>query len=126
MAHFAKIENNVVVQVLVVDNKDIQDENGDEQESLGQLFLNELLSEATWVQTSYNHNFRKQYAGIGYTYDSVKEKFIKSQPYPSWSLDDNDDWQAPVPYPDDADINGGDKVYDWDEETTSWVDVKFE
>ena len=126
MAHFAKIENNVVVQVLVVDNKDIQDENGDEQESLGQLFLNELLSEATWVQTSYNHNFRKQYAGIGYTYDSVKEKFIKSQPYPSWSLDDNDDWQAPVPYPDDADINGGDKVYDWDEETTSWVEVKFE
>ena len=124
MAHFAKIENNVVVQVLVVDNKDIQDENGDEQESLGQLFLNELLSEATWVQTSYNHNFRKQYAGIGYTYDSVKEKFIKSQPYPSWSLDDNDDWQAPVPYPDDADINGGDKVYDWDEETTSWVEIE--
>ena len=104
----------------------ITDEDGNEQESLGQLFLNELLSEATWVQTSYNHNFRKQYAGIGYTYDSVKEKFIKSQPYPSWSLDDNDDWQAPVPYPDDADINGGDKVYDWDEETTSWVEVKFE
>ena len=124
MAHFAKIENNVVVQVLVVDNKDIKDEHGDEQESLGQSFLNELLGEATWVQTSYNHNFRKQYAGIGHTYDSAKDKFIKPQPYPSWSLDENDDWQAPIPYPDDADINGGDKVYNWDEDTTSWVELK--
>jgi hypothetical protein len=52
-----------------------------------------------WVQTSYNNNFRKQYAGIGYTFDSVKNKFIAPQPFASWSLDANDDWQAPVAYP---------------------------
>ena len=92
MAHFAKIEDGIVTNVVVVSNDDITDENGDEQESLGQVFLNNLLGEGTWVQTSYNHNFRKQFACMGMTYDSDKYKFIDPQPYPSWSLNENDDW----------------------------------
>ena len=67
-----------------------------------------------WKQTSYNNNFRKQYAGKGFTYDAAKDKFIQPQPYPSWSLDGNDDWQPPVAYPDDG------KYYVWDEATQAW------
>jgi len=123
VAHFARIDDGIVVEVNVVNNEVITDEDGNEQESLGQLFLNELLGEATWVQTSYNHNFRKKYAGIGDTYDSVKDKFIAPQPFPSWFLNENDDWWSPVEFPDDADWKGGDKRYVWDEETTNWVEA---
>jgi hypothetical protein len=69
------------------------------------------------VQTSYNNNFRKQYAGVGYTYDKAKDKFIAPKPYPSWALDGNDDWQAPTAMPDDG------KMYTWDEDNTKWVEV---
>jgi len=117
MAHFAKIEDGVVVAVYVIANEEIVDEDGVEQESLGIARCNELLGEATWVQTSYNKNFRKLYAGIGFSYDANKDKFISIQPYPSWSLDENDDWEAPVAEPEWTDSTG----YDWDEDNLQWV-----
>jgi hypothetical protein len=75
-----------------------------------------------WVQTSYNNNFRKQYAGIGYTFDSIKDKFISPQPFASWSLDANDDWQAPVAYPT-VTTYGDDVQYmiSWDEAEQRWI-----
>ena len=121
MAHFTKVEDGIVVQVLVIGNDDITDENGGEQESLGIALCNKLYGDATWVQTSYNNNFRKQYAGSGFTYDSVKDKFICPQPFASWALDENDDWQAPIPYPEDDESL---RKYYWDEDTTSWKELE--
>ena len=85
MAHFAKIdENGIVIDVQSVANQTIQDSEGVEQESLGVAFLNKVhKTDDVWVQTSYNHNFRKQYAGLKYTYDSVKDKFISPKPFES-------------------------------------------
>jgi len=117
MAHFAKIdENNIVTQVVSVNNDVILKADGTESENKGKAFLNGLFGSATWIQTSYNNNFRKQYAGIGYTYDSAKDKFISPQPYSSWTLDANDDWQPPTAFPDD--YNG--MNYQWNEETEQW------
>ena len=114
MAHFAQIdENGVVLQVIVVNNEDILDENGQESEAIGIAFCQNLLG-GDWVQTSYNNNFRKQYASIGGKYLPEPDVFIDEPPYPSWNLDENFDWQAPVPYPDD----GND--YIWDEGTLEW------
>ena len=117
MAYFAKIEDDVVVTVNVIADEEIVDEDGVEQESLGIARCNELLGEATWVQTSYNKNFRKLYAGIGFSYDAVKDKFIAVQSYPSWVLDENDDWVAPIAEPEWTDSTG----YVWDEDNLQWV-----
>lgn len=118
MAHFAKLENNVVTQVIVVSNQDILDENGQENEQKGIDFCSNLLG-GTWKQTSYNAKIRKNYAGIGYVYDETLDAFIPPQPFASWTLDEEVyQWKAPVDYPTD------DKMYSWDEETTSWVEVK--
>ena len=118
MAHFAKIENETVVAVHVIANDEIVDEDGVEQESLGIARCNELIGEATWVQTSYNGNFRKNYAGRGFTYDQARDAFIESKPYPSWLLnEDTCRWDAPTAYPSDG------KMYEWDEDTTSWVEI---
>ena len=87
MAHFAKIENDVVVQVIVVDNKDTADANGVEKEYIGAAFCERLLG-GTWKQTSYNGNFRKNYAGLGYTYDSVRDAFIPPRPSDDATLDE--------------------------------------
>jgi hypothetical protein len=105
MAHFAEIdENNIVKRVLVVDNS---------LEHRGEDFLaNELGLGGRWIQTSYNNNFRKQYAGVGFRYDEVRDEFVTPQPFPSWILDENNDWQPPVPQTDET-------TY-WDEETLSW------
>jgi hypothetical protein len=115
MAHFAQIdENNIVQQVIVVHNNELLDENGIEQESKGKIFCTNLLG-GNWIQTSYNATFRKNYAGIGCTYDLVRDAFIPPKPYASWVL--NEDtclWTAPVPYPVDG------ESYLWNEETTSW------
>ena len=119
MAHFAKVEDGVVARIIVIANEEIIDENGNEQESLGVARCNELAGEANWVQTSYNNNIRKRYAGIGFTYDSENDVFIESQPYPSWTLDNNFAWQPPTPLPDDFET----KSYNWDEDTTSWVEI---
>jgi hypothetical protein len=117
MAHFAQLENNIVTQVIVVSNQDILDENGQENEQKGIDFCSNLLG-GTWKQTSYNGNIRKNYAGIGYTYDEVRDAFIAPKPYNSWLLDeDTCQWQAPTPYPND------DKRYTWNEESLNWIEV---
>lgn len=115
MAHFAKLdENNIVTEVLVVNNDVLLKSDGTESEDKGKVFLNGLFGSATWVQTSYNNNFRKQYTGIGFTYDEANDVFIAPQPFNSWALDENFDWQPPTPYPSDN------KGYSWNEETQTW------
>jgi len=119
MAHFAELgENNVVLRVIVVDNKDTSDANGVEVEAIGAEFCRNLLG-GTWKQTSYNANFRKNYAGIGYTYDSGRDAFVPPKPFASWTLDeDTARWQAPVAYPTDG------KIYTWDEDTVNWIEAQ--
>lgn len=121
MAHFAKINSdNIVEQVIVVNNNVVQDILQRDVEQLGIDFCKKLFGDETnWVQTSYNNNIRKQFAKIGDTYDKEKDKFISPQPFPSWVLDENDDWQAPTPKPED------DKSYVWNEKNKTWdiVDV---
>ena len=120
MAHFAQLDdNNVVLQVIVVHNNDCKDENGNESEAVGAAFCKSLLGDATrWKQTSYNGNMRKNYAGIGYQYDPIRDAFIPPKPFASWVLDETTcRWEAPVPYPQDG------KRYQWDEATTSWVEL---
>ena len=117
MAHFAELDaNNGVLRVIVVGNKDTSDASGVEKESIGKAFCERLFG-GNWVQTSYDGNMRKRYAGIGYSYDPTLDAFIAPQPYPSWTLDANADWQAPVPMPDDG------KMYSWDEDAQAWVEV---
>jgi hypothetical protein len=116
MSHFAKVESGVVTQVIVA-----------EQEFIDTGLVGDP---ASWFQTSYNTQagvhpdgrpFRKNYAGIGYTYDSVRDAFIPPKNYASWVLnEDSCTWQAPVPYPDDG------KMYRWDEDTLAWVEVSLE
>jgi hypothetical protein len=120
MGHFARIEDGVVTQVIVVDNKDCADASGVEKEYIGAAFCERLLG-GTWKQTSYNGNMRKNYAGIGYSYNADIDAFVPPQPYASWVLDnDTAQWNAPVAMPEDA--GTGDKRYTWDEATTSWVE----
>ena len=115
MAHFAQLDsNNMVTQVIVVDNKDTADANGIEKEHIGAAFCERLLG-GRWVQTSYNGKIRKNYAGIGYTYDEQRDAFIPPKPYPSWVLDTDLNWKPPVAMPTD------DQRYIWDEATTSWT-----
>jgi len=117
MAHFAELDsNNIVLRVIVVDNKDTSDASGVEKEHIGTAFCERLFG-GTWKQTSYNGNFRKHYAGVGYTYNGVRDAFIPPQPYPSWTLDDDANWQPPVAMPID------DKMYSWDEATQQWNEV---
>jgi len=125
MAHFAEI--NVlkkVVKVLVVDDKDTHDEHGNEVESIGAKYLSDAFG-GTWAKTSYNtinniHKldgtpFRKNYAGRDYTYDEDRDAFIPIKPFSSWVLNESTcSYESPVSYPDDG------KVYNWNEETTSW------
>jgi hypothetical protein len=118
MAHFAELnESNVVTQVLVVANAELID--GDtESEAKGIAFLASLYGHDRWKQTSYNATIRKNYAGIGFTYDSVRDAFIPPQPFTSWTLDEATcRWEPPVPYPSE----GG--PYRWDEDAGAWVNV---
>lgn len=121
MAHFAQLnEENIVTQVIVVANEDTMDAEGNEVEAIGIDFCTNLLG-GKWVQTSYNANIRKNYAGIGFKYDADLDAFIPPQPYPSWVLNEETaQWQAPVPYPDDS------KPYIWDEDSGAWVAVPEE
>jgi len=107
MAHFAQLDaNNIVTNVIVLDNA---------YETMGQEYINTKLGlSGTWIQTSYSGAFRKQFAGIGYTYDPVADVFVAPQPYPSWTLDSNHDWQPPTPMPTDG------RLYTWDESTLTW------
>ncbi len=122
MAYFAKIGlNNNVIEVQSLVNEVLHDSNGVEQEVNGIDFLTKLTGWALWVQTSYNANFRKNYAGKGYIYDQARDAFIPPQPFNSWLLnEDTCRWNAPTPYPDDG------KRYSWDEATTSWKEEEEE
>jgi len=126
MAHFAEInDKNIVTRVVVIGN-DIPANGGTLEDNDmhidGEKFCIKLFKGGVWKQTSYNNNFRKQYAGIGSTYDSVKNKFISPQPYNSWALDANDDWQAPVTYPTDT----TEKTIYWNEENLRWIAKDFQ
>ena len=105
MSHFAKINSSNIVETVIVAEQDFINSG-----AVGDSFL--------WVQTSYNNNFRKNYAGIGYTYDKTRDAFISPKPYPSWTLvEDTCQWTAPTAYPDDG------KVYEWNEDTTNWTEA---
>jgi hypothetical protein len=107
MAHFAKIENDIVTNVIVIDNT---------YENDGALFINQTLRlSGEWIQTSYNNNFRANYAGVGYIYDRINDVFYPQQPFPSWVLNTKWQWVPPVPYPIDEE-----GIFGWNEETLSW------
>tara|TARA_B110000858_G_scaffold42621_1_gene48787 strand:- start:147 stop:476 length:330 start_codon:yes stop_codon:yes gene_type:complete len=106
MAHYAKVRNNIVTQVITAES------------TFFDTFVDSSAGE--WVQTSYNNNIRKNFAGIGYTYDKERDAFIAPQPYPSWVLvEDTCIWQPPTPYPASESFEG---LYNWDEDTTAWVE----
>ena len=121
MAHFAKLDSdNKVIHVSVVDNWNITDGSGHETESIGVAYLKSIHgADTNWKQTSYNGNLRKNYAGIGMTYDAGRDAFISPKPYPSWVLNETTcRYEAPTPMP-----TGDGKIYTWDEATTSWEEV---
>jgi hypothetical protein len=136
MAHFAELkamtdptgftsDSHQVVQRVVVVGNDISTAAGplgaNDMHVDGETWCVNFFKGGIWKQTSYNHNFRKQYCGKGFVYDPVKDKFLAPQPYQSWSLDGNDDWQAPVPYPTDT----ADKRINWDEPNLRWTAKDF-
>ena len=117
MAYFAKLgTGNIVEQVISINNAVITDSNGVEQEQLGVDFINKLYNTRdVWKQTSYNNNIRKNYAGVGYTYDQTRDAFIPPKPYNSWILNkDTCLWESPIPYPQDN------NKYRWNEQNKSW------
>jgi len=115
MAYFAELdENNIVLRVLSISNDDVNDPAPNDQ--AGQAFLESLGLSGRWKQTSYNNKIRKQFAGIGYTYDETADVFIAPQPFPSWTLDDQHDWQPPKPKPDQG-------LWQWNESTLEWVQL---
>lgn len=118
MAHFAEIDQfGKVKRVIVVDNKDTADALGVEKEHIGAAFCEKLFG-GTWKQTSYNGNFRKNYAGIGYDWDEARNAFVPPKPFASWVLDENTcQWKAPIPMPTDG------KMYSWNEGTQAWDEV---
>ena len=129
MAHFAELNNsNEVLRVIVISNDDVE-ANGGELSSEAETFVASIVPHSedgtAWKQTSYNNNFREQYAGIGDTFDSSKDKFIKPKPYPSWSLDSNDDWEAPVTYPTITEIDSKPVLISWDEDNQKWLGATY-
>lgn len=122
MAHFAQLNNDNIVQQVIVISNDVCGEptlDFPDTEAAGRAFIaNTLKLGGTWKQTSYSGSIRKNYAGIGYTYDAARDAFIAPKPFPSWTLNESTcRWEAPVPYPTDG------ERYSWDEDTTSWVAV---
>lgn len=119
MAYFAEIDNDgIVLQVISISNADAPDPAPSNSEPMGQTFIADVLRlPGTWIQTSYSGRIRKQYCGPGFRYDAVADVFIAPQPFPSWTLDANHDWQPPTPMPSE----GGPWL--WDEPSLSWVEV---
>ena len=125
MAHFAELDsNNVVTRVVVVGN-DVTTAAGplgeNDMHVDGETWCVNFFKGGNWKQTSYNNNFRKQYAGKGFTFDAAKNKFISVQPFASWALDGNDDWQAPVTYPTDTGTEEDPRFIGWDESGQQWT-----
>jgi hypothetical protein len=122
MAHYAYIDptNNLVVKVLTGVDEDVTQLDGDVEVGGSSEAWEQFYAAQPWHQglickrTSYNNNIRKQYAGVGFTYDDVRDEFVQPQPFPSWTLDENNDWQPPTPKPE------GD--YYWDENLLVWVE----
>jgi len=134
MAHFAELdEDNIVLQVVVVHN-DVTYLNGVEHEQQGIDFLDDLFpGSGTWVQTSYSEGLRSNFAAVGFTYRADLNAFIAPQPYPSWTLDSDNRWQPPTPMPSGTvtlTIDGVDQeapaIYNWDEDSLSWIKVEVE
>jgi hypothetical protein len=124
MAHFTELDsNNIVLRVLVVNNDDCLDENNNESENVGIAFLQNLYGNNTiWKQTSYNANIRKNYAAIGYNYNSNRDAFIPPKPFNSWNLDEiTCKWLPPTPMPTDTT-----KLWAWNEDTLSWIGTSKE
>jgi hypothetical protein len=121
MAHFARIdEHNKVAEIIVVANEVITDDNGVEQESLGQAFIASLGMEGTWLQCSYNGNHRNGYPGRGWLFREDLDAFIRPQPHASWVLNEDAlQWEAPVPMPETG-------AWVWDEALGAWVEVEDE
>ena len=118
MAHFARLDNdNSVIQVIALDNESVDNLEFPASEPVGQKFIRAVIGlPGEWKQTSYNSNFRKNYAGKSYTYDPTRDAFIEPQPYPSWTLnEDTCIWEPPTPMPD------RDELYEWDEENQQWT-----
>ena len=138
MAHFAELdENNIVVRVLVFDDADVNANGGDQSQTAASFCETIVPFSETgvkWVQTSFNNNFRKQYASRGFTYNPTQNVFIKPQPFSSWSLDGNNDWQAPIPYLAIVDDGSGGTTYiywiSWNEDSyqadnnTGWQGIR--
>ncbi len=119
MAHFARIDSDgFVTQVIVLDNRHAPDPAPQHSEPIGQAHISALGLDGEWKQTSYSHSFRKIFAGIGTRYVEEADVFIAPQPYPSWTLDVNHDWQPPTSRPNEGE-------WHWDESTLSWVEVVF-
>ena len=118
MAHFAELDsNNKVIRVIVINNNELLDNNGFEKETKGIDFCQSLFGHNRWKQTSYNNSFRGRFAGIGFEYNPDADIFIEPQPFPSWSIDSNYNWQPPIPYPTDN------KNYTWNEDNKSWIQI---
>ena len=123
MAHFAKLNSeNIVIHVSVVDNWNTVDGSGNESEEVGVAYLKSIHgADTNWKQTSYNGNIRKNYAGIGMTYDAGRDAFISLKPYNSWILNETTcRWEAPVPMPEPTTPGS---MLNWNESTTSWEEV---
>ena len=138
MAHFAELKSKVdptgftsdthqVVERVVVVGNDVTTAAGplgeNDMHVDGETWCINFFKSGIWKQTSYNNNFRKQYAGIGYVYNSTKNKFLSPQPHASWSLDSSDDWQAPTTYP--SVVNDGQDPVVW-VYIISWNDTKYQ
>tara|TARA_R110000787_G_scaffold220074_1_gene328849 strand:- start:174 stop:608 length:435 start_codon:yes stop_codon:yes gene_type:complete len=126
MAHFAELDNNNIVLRVVVVGNSIAANGGtlgdNDMHADGEAWCIDFFKGGIWKQTSYNNNFRKKYAGTGMVYDPVKDKFLSPQPYASWALDANDDWQAPITHPTDT----TDKNISWDETNQKWTATDYE
>ena len=131
MAHFAELDSdNIVINVLVFSNEDIDKHGGDLSIDAEQWVSNTLHTTPEksitgkpgikWIQTSYNGNFRKQFAGRLFKYDSVNDVFIRPSPFPQWILDNNFNWQPPIPLPENLYIDENELVLSWDPEAGTW------